>query len=173
MAAVGTLNLTVEAAKSNFFDRAVVLRRAAQARRKNLSRIGAYVRMRAITLLLRHVVGRGFGAKSKVRDRHKGETAPAGQAPYAHLGDIAKFMFFGWDAITESVVIGPALLNKASSALLELEQGGAATLAFTRRRRGVREQVRRRVQFRPHPFMRPALEDVKEQAPKVWENTIR
>lgn len=167
------LTLKVEKAKEGFFDRPAVLRRVEAARRRNLSRLGAFVRTRAITLLLRHYVGKGFGAKSRIRNRHKGETAPAGEAPYAHTGEIPRFLFFGWDQPTESVVVGPALLNKAAPALGALEQGGAATIAVYRGHGLARRLTRLRARFRPHPFMRPALEDVKAEAPKVWQNTIR
>ena len=129
-AAVGSLS--IRTAKDNFFDAPLVLRRADAARKRNLTRLGAFVRTKAITLLLRHYVGRNFGAHSRVRDKHKGESAPPGQPPYAHLGDIAKFLFFGWDAPTKTVVVGPALLNKAAPALKELEEGGAATIAVSR-----------------------------------------
>lgn len=173
MTARPLLTLKIERSKQGFFDRPAVLRRVEAARRRNLSRLGAFVRTRAISLLLRHFVGKGFGAKSKVRNRHQGETAPAGQAPYAHTGELARFLFFGWDQATESAVVGPALLNKAAPALRELEQGGVATIAIYRGRGRDRRLTRVRASFQPHPFMRPALEDVEAQAPKVWQNTIR
>lgn len=169
------MRLTVEESKGNFFDAMLVQKRADRARIRNLSRLAAFIRTRAITLLLRHRVNKKFGAKSVIKHTHVGETAPAGQPPFAHTGNIAKFMFFGYDTGSESMVVGPALLGGVVNALKELEEGGEATIARVIRAQGKRERlvVTRRVTFTPHPFMAPALAAEKVRSARLWANTIR
>ena len=61
--------LSFEASKANFFDRAVVLQATTRAERRVLSRFGAFVRARIQSSMLGHVVRRGFGIKSRTRNR--------------------------------------------------------------------------------------------------------
>lgn len=74
------VNLTFQAAKQGFFDRALVQQKVAAAERKVLSWFGAFVRQRA---------------KTSIKKR-KG-TSPPGQPPHSHVGLLRKFVLFAYD----------------------------------------------------------------------------
>lgn len=106
------IGLKIDQAKGMFFDAPKVMRSVDAATRRVLSKFGAYVRTAAQSSMLGHVTRKGFGAKSKVTNR-KGTSKP-GQPPTPHTGDLVKFIFFGYDAMRQSVVVGPTRLNKVS-----------------------------------------------------------
>lgn len=138
--------------KDLFFDRQTVVRAVDKARREVLSRAGAFIRTRA---------------RTSIRTR-KG-SAPPGRPPHAHTGLLKRFIFFGYDPASDSVVIGPARINRSSGAPRTLEFGGTAIVLRRRRGRLVREKVR----IKPRPFMGPALEKERAKLPKVWGDSVR
>ena len=81
--------------KNTFFDSKPVLDAVDKATRKVFSKFGAFVRTRA---------------KSSIRPR-KAPSAP-GSPPSSHTGILKRFIYFGYDANTHSVVIGPAATNQ-------------------------------------------------------------
>ena len=138
--------------KSLFFDRPKVQRAVDKAKRAVLSRAGAFIRQTA-----------------KQSMRHRKGSAPPGRPPYVHAGHLRRLIFFGYDANSESVVIGP-LGFRRSDAPNVLEFGGA-TVVERRRRRGRRE--RRKVRIARRPYMGPALEKERPKLPKLWANSVR
>jgi hypothetical protein len=158
--------LTIKEAQGNFFDRARVLQAVGQASRGALSRFGAFVRTRAITLLLGHRVRKSFGAKSQVSNR-QGISAP-GDPPFAHVGLIPRFLFFAYDPTRQSVVIGPVRVGGLSGqALPALEYGGTSDIWDAQKRARVRANIRAR------PFMGPAYRAELPGAPELWRNSVR
>lgn len=140
---------TIEAAKSNFFDRPKVMKAADGARRRALSKTGAFVRRRAQTSM----------------PNRKTVSMP-GSSPSTHVGFVRKFLFFGYDAITGSVAVGPVKLNRGDGrAPALLEHGGTVS----RYLRGIAKVFR----YRPRPFMRPALEKEISLMPQAWKDSIR
>lgn len=155
--------ITIKSAKSNFFDRAVVIEAAGKARVRVLSKFGAYVRTRA---------------RSSIRKRKK--PSKPGQPPSSHLGLLKQFLFFGYDRATASVVIGPALINRGSGAPETLEHGGTADVEHARWVSGPKYGNRRqritethRVKIAARPFMAPALRAELPRLPAVWKDSIR
>lgn len=136
--------MTIQAAKSGFFDRALVQRSVDRASRKVLSRFGAFVRQRA---------------KSSIR-RRRGTSQP-GRPPHSHAGLLRRFIFFSYDSGRRSVVIGPTLLRASSAAPRLLEHGGSI------------RRKRRQLRYRPRPFMGPAFEREKSQLPKLWRDSVK
>jgi len=135
-----------------FFDRQTVVRAVDKANRLALSKAGAFIRT---------------AAKSSIRSRK--DAAPPGQPPHSHTGLLKRFIFFGYDPTTESVVVGPARINRTTDAPHTLEFGG--TTKVERRRKG---KVRaRKVRIAPRPFMGPALEKERPNLPKPWANSVR
>lgn len=123
-----------------FFDSAAVLARVDAARRRSLSRAGAFVRTRA---------------RSLVRKR-RAVSAP-GSPPSSHEGALRRFLWFAYDPVGKTVVVGPALYNAAkrrarlgNQTVPALLEGGGRVAEKTRA--GVRVLV-----YRPRPFMAPAL----------------
>jgi hypothetical protein len=135
--------------KRMFFDRQAVISKVDAATRRVLSRFGAFVRR---------------SAKSSIRKRKK--PAPPGQPPSSHTGLLKKFIFFGYDAARQSVVIGPTRLNQKGrgEAPPLLEYGGKATL--------VRRGKKKHVTYQARPYMGPAFEKEKPQLPAMWRGSI-
>lgn len=138
--------------KEFFFDKAKVIRAVDKARRAVLSKAGAFIRTTA-----RHSLRRRKGA------------APPGQPPHSHTGLLKRFLYFAYEPASDSVVIGPAKLNKPGAAPRVLEHGGK-TLIHQRQRGKV---VRRRVSIEARPFMGPALEKERPRLPKLWAGSVR
>jgi hypothetical protein len=142
---------------SMFFDKGAVLRAVDRAERQVLSKAGAFVRRRA---------------KSAVRKRKR--VSEPGQAPSSHAGHLRRLILFGYDRAASSVVIGPLLFRSRSSPTVPelLEFGGIVT----RERKGRRRRtmgVRRRMRYRPRPFMGPALEAEAPNFPSLWKDSVR
>ena len=125
--------LDLAAVKGTFFDRAAIVEKLDPAVKKALSKFGAFVRQRSRTSI-----------------RQKKGTSPAGQPPYSHTGALKKFIFFGYDPGTKSVVIGPTLAGSQSGAPAALEQGGPARLS--------EKTKTRTVLVRARPYMKPAFD---------------
>lgn len=142
-----------KAFKGMFFDRAKVINAVDQATRKVLSKFGAFVRT---------------AAKSSIRTRKKAVSAP-GQPPFSKTGLLKKFLFFGFDPSTRSVVIGPAKLNTGSDAPEVLEHGGSTTV-FSRRNG---KRITKRVRIERRPYMQPALEKEKSKLGPLWLNSVK
>jgi len=139
--------------KTMFFDSSRVKRAVDTATRKNLSKAGAFVRT---------------AAKSSIRKR-KRPSLP-GQPPSSHTGLLKKFIFFGYDAIGRSVVVGPIRLGgKIGDAPAALEHGGKS---IGLRGRGTRRRARR-IQIQQRPFMVPAMEQEAPKFAALWANSVR
>lgn len=138
--------------KSLFFDRQKVVRAVDSAKRAVLSKAGAFIRT---------------VARTSIRKR-KG-SAPPGSPPHSHVGLLRKFILFGYDRASDSVVVGPAKLNKPNEAPRVLEHGGTTTA--TRFARGKRRS--RRVRIAARPFMGPALEKERPKLPRLWAGSVR
>ncbi|HPD31726.1 MAG TPA: hypothetical protein PLV57_20520 [Phycisphaerae bacterium] len=138
--------------KELFFDRPMVARAVNKAKRGVLSRAGAFIRQ---------------AARTSIRKR-QGTSSP-GSPPYSHTGLLRRFILFGYDRGTDSVVVGPVRLNKPGEAPRVLELGG--TTVIEQRVRGRRVRARARIQRRP--YMGPAMEKELPKFPALWRNSIR
>lgn len=137
--------------KDVFFDRAAVTRSVDAAKRRVLSKAGAFIRT---------------AARTSIRKR-KG-SAPPGKPPHSHEGSLRRLILFGYDRTNDSVVVGPVGF-KNSVAPRVLEHGG--TTVVLSRRRG-RLQTRK-VQIAARPYMAPALERERPKLPLLWRNSVR
>lgn len=88
---------SLESTKNWFFDSPKVLAAVEKAERGVLSRQGAFIRRRA---------------KSSIRKR-KAASQP-GNPPSSHTGLLRDYIFFAFDPVTRSVVIGPTKTNQVS-----------------------------------------------------------
>lgn len=142
------IGMKLKQATSQFFDRKTVVSAMDRAKRKVLSRFGAFVRRRA---------------RSSIRKRKK--VSEPGTPPTNRTGLLRNNIFFVYDRPRDSVVIGPILLNRGGEAPELLEHGGQVT----RRVRGKRV----RMTYRPRPFMGPAMEKETPQLPRLWRDSLR
>jgi len=85
-----------------FFDSEIVKRAMDSARRRALSKFGAYVRTRA---------------KSSIRKRKR--VSSPGDPPSSHTGRLKKSIFFSYDQKNGSVVVGPLRYGKNAASVLE------------------------------------------------------
>lgn len=163
-----------------FFDRAEVQKRIGKAQASALSRQGAFVRRRARTSVL----------------RRRKRVSMAGSPPSIHSTGGLKEIYFFYDPRSQSVVVGPVRLNKATyttrgrSTLPNLlEFGGTARIMEVQRKPGgpwFRQDLRRRrrpsnkyrtrnARYKPRPFMSVAL-DMEIKAGTIadlWRNAVQ
>jgi len=158
--------------KRLFFDRQKVVRAVDKAKRAVLSKAGAFIRT---------------AARTSIR-RRKG-SAPPGSPPHSHVGLLRNFILFGYDRASDSVVVGPAKLNKSASGEIRrgeqteaprvLEHGGTTTVTKFARGRSASGEIRRgelrkrRVRIKARPYMGPALEKERPKLPKRWAGSVR
>ncbi len=140
--------------KDMFFDRHVVIAAVDNAKRKVLSKAGAFIRT---------------AAKTSIRKR-KG-SAPPGAPPHSHEGSLRRLILFGYDKPNDSVVVGPVGFKK-SDAPSVLEYGGDTVVL---RRVGGRggKLTSQKVKIAPRPYMAPALEKERPKLPLLWRNSVR
>jgi len=139
--------------KRVFFDTKTVRAKTDRATRRVLSRFGAFVRQTA---------------RRSIRKRKK--SSQPGRPPSSHTGLLKKFIWFGYDVVRRSVVIGPVRLSQKGrgEAPSALEHGG---LVMMRPRR--REGKETRTRIRPRPFMGPAMDREKPKLPVLWRDSIK
>lgn len=137
--------------KDSFFDRHVVIAAVDKAKRKVLSKAGAFIRT---------------AARTSIR-RRKG-SAPPGKPPHSHEGSLRELILFGYDRQSDSVVVGPVGFRN-SEAPAALERGGMTTVYRRRNGRLVGERVR----IEARPYMGPALDRERPRLPALWRNSVR
>lgn len=137
--------------KDSFFDRHVVIAAVDKAKRKVLSRAGAFIRTAARTSI-----------------RRRRGSAPPGKPPHSHEGSLRKLILFGYDRQSDSVVVGPVGFRN-SEAPAALERGGVTTVYRRKNGRLVGERVR----IEARPYMGPALDRERPKLPALWRNSVR
>ena len=138
--------------QSHFFDSAKVISAAGRAKRKVLSKFGAFVRRTA---------------KSSIRKRKK--TSSPGSPPTNRTGLLKKFIFFGYIPESQSVVVGPIKLNsKIGETPRVLEFGGKTTVV----KRGAKSKSKKTVSIAARPYMNPAMNKELPKLSDMWKNSI-
>lgn len=165
------IEFKIENVKDLFFDSPKVKKLTAAGFRRGLSKMGAFIRTKAITLILRHNIRRGFGVKTKVKNRHPGQISPVGEAPYSHTGLLAKFLFFAFDQSAKAVYVGPVKLNRPTENAPRLLEYGGHT-SRVEKRFTMASRVRQ-LFYRPRPFMHPALEAELPKLPEALAGCVR
>jgi hypothetical protein len=158
--------------KGNFFDRRAVIDAVGRAAAKVFSKFGAYVRRRD---------------RSSIRTRKR--ASRPGEPPTNRTRLLKDFIFFAFDAVKESVVIGPVDLHKPGDQLATLEYGGAIELDETQlsgglwlptglarqkqKTSGSHATRRRRVRVAPRPHTEPAFAKELPGVPAMWRDAVR
>lgn len=141
-------------AKGMFFDSKKVVDSVDKATRKALSKFGAFVRTTA---------------KQSIRKRRN--ASAEGSPPSSHTGLLKKFIYFGYDPTTKSVVIGPTRIpDKDGAAPETLEKGGTATV---RRVRKTGKVDIKRIKVGQRPYMQPALAKELPKLPSMWRDSVK
>lgn len=140
---------TIRQFQRQFFNSRAVRSAVDRGRRQALSRFGAFTRR---------------SARQSLRRRRR--ASRPGEAPTNRKGQLKRFLFFGYEPTSESVVIGPAKLSRSSFSIPEiLEHGGTAVVANRKRRRV-------RARYAARPFMQPAFEKEQQKLPQLWKDAI-
>ncbi len=139
------VTLKISEFKRTFFDEETINRAVDKARVKGLSGAGAFVRTRAQSLIKKAPYESRKRRGAKRISRRRASSRP-GRPPYSQTGLLKRWILFGYDKSTDSVVIGPALINKSSGAQRILEFGGVAEMSDGSKKR-----------IEPRPYMGPAL----------------
>lgn len=156
-----------------FFDKEAVVKDTERKERRALSKVGAFVRRRARTLI-----------RSRKRNPRRGRKASLsrpGMPPISWAKPGIRDILFYYDAKAKSVVIGPLMFNGTDDVPGFLEFGGSKLITesrYTDRQMGWQpgawkdgpvEQRTRRVTVAPRPFMGPALELERETIMDAFE----
>lgn len=147
--------LDLTSAKKFFFDRVAVTSSVSKAGIKVLSRFGSYVRRSARQLI-------------KNPTKSKPHSAP-GEPPRNQLGLLKNFIFFSFDPVARSVVIGPVKLPRTGNAPEALEYGGPTTISVRQGNR--RKKVRKVIEARP--YMQPAFDKNKDKITDMWRDAVK
>lgn len=170
--------LTVQKFKVTFFDREIA--QAVDAgRRKALSRAGAILMREARGLISKKGVRMSRPGADGRRHVVQIRSSRPGEPPLLQTGLLKQFLFFGYDASSGSVVVGPARLNGRGDAPATLEYGGKVKVA---RRRAIWKDGHivgsapvGGVQFAriaPRPYMAPAFARVRDKVAPQFRNSI-
>jgi hypothetical protein len=147
----GPVDKTLVQFKSMFFDAEKILNAAGKAIVKNLNYIGGYV-----AKVARHSIKKG--------SRHQVSTA--GAKPLSHTGLLKKHIYYGYNPMHESVIVGPALLNtKSKNAPAALEYGGQS-IAYSKK-------GKRKINVKARPYINPALLSSRRKIADIWKNSIK
>jgi len=140
-----------------FFDRATVIKAVDAGRRKALNRIGGFLRTTA---------------KRSIRKR-KGTSAP-GQPPSSHVGLLRDHIYYSYDPVSQSVVIGPALITSNHKTATPINATVPQVLEYGGR--VLRRKNNRTIQtvVAPRPFMGPAMQTARkaDKLEQAWKDVI-
>ena len=152
---------TVAQVKKLFFDTRKVISAMDRATRKAMGHFGGYVRKTA---------------KNSMH-RAPGPSAP-GTPPNVHVGLIKEHVYYAYDPVGRSVVIGPAKLKSKSPygevTVPEVEEYGGDVQGVSVEGHGrARKKVRVRRHYPERPFMRPAFEEAKQRLSTFWADSVK
>jgi hypothetical protein len=189
-----------------FFDAPAVLRAVDRARRKVLQEQGKFLRTRARSIIrparqksptemtddeLRAYTAEAARAKARglKKPRRPRANSKPGEPPRSHTG-LLKMIYYSYDPVTKSVVVGPVKLNakgKSSGTIPEtLEYSGASEVqevqvygTWQRARRPARCRAaklplrKRRIPIKPRPFMSKAYALERAALPAMWRDSVK
>jgi hypothetical protein len=168
--------------KERFFDRAAVLKQLSATERRALSRMGAFIRRRAQTDVLRRTIPKGNRKRTGGRNgrfKRIKQSAGPGQPPVVHSRNkyaSLRNILFALGPTGQSVIVGPVgipslrLTGASAQTVPELmEFGGTATITESVYPSGLAYPGKsktsegatlrtRKATYSKHPFMSVALE---------------
>lgn len=161
-----------------FIDRPAIDRAIRRSKKQPLVKGGAFIR-RAARSSIKKVARpkKGFSKNKAVRARQQSrlrDPSPAGTPPKSRSTEPnLRTIFFVWDPAVESVVVGPVVLANRSTdrpAGDIHEHGGRAVIKIRNGRRGKVKRIR--ANYKPRPFMGPALQETIPKVPQLTKNFI-
>lgn len=94
-----------------------------------------------------------------------------GEPPRLHRKDslLKKFLVFGYDPTTKTVVVGPKV-SKKNKGIGVLEYGGTDTLMYFDPRQ--KRMIKTNAQIAARPFMAPAFQRSVDKLPNLWTDIL-
>jgi hypothetical protein len=188
------LNLTIAAAKKNFFDTRRINSKLGTATEKALLKAGAYVRITA-QRSMRKAPQKSIseltpeellnyrsayakwkaGAKTAKKPKRPLRNAKPGDPPFYVTKLLREHIYFAHEKARNTTIVGPAKLNgKVSQTTAEaLEKGGPSTTVRWTKVRGRWTKVRAIVQIRKHPYMVPALKKNQSKIAPLFKDKVK
>lgn len=165
------LKYSINQAKSHFFDKDIVGKWEKTAA-GGLSKWGSFTRRTAKSKLRKARQKKIAELTKKERQRFriaqeiakrdglsrpKKPPAPSapGEPPRMHSGEIKKFLYFTYEPKTNSVLVGPALLDRPTGAPEKLEKGGWV------------DTSNGRAKIAQRPFMKPSFDENINKLPRL------
>ncbi|HBG28585.1 MAG: hypothetical protein A2Y10_08560 [Planctomycetes bacterium GWF2_41_51] len=134
--------------KTLFFDSPAVLASVDSATRKVLNRIGGMIRLTARRSI-------------KKAPSHTAVSKP-GKPPLSHTGLLRNYIYYSFDPLSRSVLVGPVALNaKGKNVPRILEYSGSAKIKG------------KNVHIAARPFMASALRVNQPKMAALWKNSVR
>lgn len=171
-----------------FFDKQPVIDAIGKVAARNLSKGGSFIRQTA---------RRSMRSRKKPSDPGSPPSAHRQDEDHPHGPLLKDKLFFAFDPVNQSVIIGPEQLNRSQAASIQ-EHGGkivtrvpkvtikrtgkklsAASLAAIKRKRAsgtVKPSPRlvtRTVTVEPRPFMVPAYQKEQPKLAGIWQDTVK
>ena len=112
--------------KQDFRETAAALQKFKAAARQALYRQAGFIRTTA---------------KNSMKSGRPNRPSRPGEPPHSVTGLLKKFLFFSWDSMQQSVVIGPAAFKADPTTPRLLEEGGQESARVCVGRHRVRKQV--------------------------------
>lgn len=148
------VGMTISRFRGLFFDKALVEGKIDRTSYAVLSRFGSYVR-RTAQQSIRTPRGKRYWNPPR-----------PGKPPWNRTGKLKRFIFFGWDPLMRSVVVGAALFARSrrspNTIPQIIEEGG---VAYHRRKK-------KNATWRQFPYMEPALRKEEPKLAGLWRDTI-
>lgn len=166
------IGFTVDKAKGAFFDSESVTKALDKAERDNLSRHGANIRREAQTSIQIRpgAASEGQPPHGHVSGTRTRTSKSTGRTRTRGVSLLREFIYFVFEAISRSVIIGPAKLNGViGNAPEALEKGGPSQRLIG----PPDKQEVETIQIRPHPYMQPALEEECKRLDPIWRDSVR
>lgn len=143
-----------------FFDSKIVVDTVDANVRKAMSKAGAFIR-RSAQSSIKYTNGIAQAGSPPHAHRSRGYTkkkVKGGVTTFQNASPLRELIFFGWDARTKSVVVGPTPFRGKTEAPPLLEFGGT----FAKNGKAMK--------YAPHPFMGPALKANVSKFPELLKN---
>lgn len=139
----GFVQMTIDQAKTKFFDR-YVFDKTRECEFRFLSRVGAWIKQ---------------DANRSMRHARKGQKAsPKGSPPRSRVGYLKKFNYSLVDEHNVGVMVGPILLPGSRIAVPGVHEHGFTVRRRARKHPKSKKFVNRTYVYPKRPFMQPALE---------------
>lgn len=148
-------DLSINHMKSMFLDKALIEGKIDRATFVVMNRIGAYIKRTA---------------RNSIRKPNKRKTYTPGLPPRNRTGKLKYRIFYHWDPIKRSVIVGPEYMPRMpkNPTIPEVLEYGGVKRGYSKRNKKPYLAV-----YPAYPYMRPAAARELPKLPRMWRDIIR